>query len=74
MVLLLPLESSAIDFMDEGVGMSKSPFLSSIESYMRVRNYSKRTISAYLYWIKSFILFCNKQHPRDLGGEDVEQH
>jgi len=43
---------------------TKSPFLQSVESFMRVRNYSERTIDAYLYWCKCFIVFCGKQHPR----------
>lgn len=53
--------------------MRRSPFLQSIESFMRVRRYSKRTISSYLYWIKYFILFHDKQHPKDLGDAHIEQ-
>ena len=62
----------ATDFTDED-GMSKSPFLNSISSFMRVRNYSKRTIDAYLYWIKYFIVFCGKQHPKELDSVDIER-
>jgi integron integrase len=57
----------------DGVNKSKSPFLQSVESFMRVRNYSKRTIEAYLYWIKYFIVYCNKRHPRELGSADIER-
>ncbi len=53
--------------------MPKSPFLDSLESFMRVRHYSKRTIQAYLYWCKYFILYCGKQHPRELGSADLER-
>ncbi|MBQ0759853.1 MAG: phage integrase N-terminal SAM-like domain-containing protein [Zhongshania sp.] len=42
--------------------MKRSPFLTSIEQYIRVRNYSKRTIDTYLYWIKYFTVITNKQH------------
>jgi len=52
--------------------MSKSPFLSSIEEYMTVRRYSKRTIRSYLQWIRSYIYFHQKQHPKDLAASDVE--
>ncbi len=52
---------------------TKSPFLQSVESFMRVRNYSERTIDAYLYWCKYFIVFCGKQHPRDLASVDIER-
>jgi len=32
--------------------MPNSPFLESIHRYMSVRRYGKRTIEAYLFWIK----------------------
>lgn len=53
--------------------MSSSPFLQSIEEFMRVRRYSIRTIRSYLYWIRYFIVFHQKRHPRELGAEQVEQ-
>ncbi len=52
--------------------MSKSPFLSSISDFMMTRHYSKRTISTYLLWIKSFIIFHKKRHPKDMGATEIE--
>jgi hypothetical protein len=52
--------------------MNKSPFLTSISDFMRVRRYSKRTIESYLVWIKDFIIFHGKKHPREMGGPEVE--
>ncbi|EMR12764.1 integron integrase IntI4 [Methylophaga lonarensis MPL] len=52
--------------------MAKSPFLESIRTFMIVRNYSRRTIDTYLYWIKYFILFHHKQHPDKLGATEIE--
>src|SRR5574339_205674 len=52
--------------------MGTSPFLISISDFMRVRRYSKRTIESYLVWIKDFILFHDKKHPREMGGSEVE--
>lgn len=52
--------------------MSKSPFLSSMEEYMVVRRYSKRTINGYLYWIRSYILYHKKVHPKELHAKEVE--
>ncbi len=43
-----------------------------IRRVVRVKHYSKRTEQAYLGWAKRFILANNKQHPRDLGGPEVE--
>lgn len=50
----------------------KSPFLHSIERFMTVRRYSKRTIGTYLYWIKQYIRFNNLQHPSEMGDAEVE--
>jgi integrase len=54
--------------------MQKSPFLESVVSFMRARNYSKRTIETYCYWIKQFIVYCGKKHPEQLGASDVERY
>lgn len=54
--------------------MSKSPFLTSLAAYMLARNYSRRTVDAYCYWTKHFILFCGRQHPRDPGPAEVERY
>ncbi len=48
-----------------------SPFLDSVRDSMRVRHYSIRTEQAYIGWIKRFILFHNKRHPRELGEQEV---
>ena len=53
---------------------STSPFLSSIETLMYRRFYSKRTIQTYLHWIKGFIYFHNKQHPAKMGDREVEMY
>ena len=50
-----------------------SPFLQFISEEMYTRRYAKRTVETYLYWIKFFILFHKKQHPKDLQDEHVEQ-
>jgi integron integrase len=36
-----------------------------------VRHYSRRTEEAYLGWIRRFILFHGKRHPRELGPPEV---
>ena len=38
---------------------------------IRVRHYSIRTESAYVDWVRRFILFNGKRHPRDLGAAEV---
>lgn len=38
---------------------------------IRRRHYSYRTEETYLHWMKRFILFCGKRHPRELGAGEV---
>ena len=40
---------------------------------LRTRHYSLRTEETYLSWIKRFILFQGKRHPRDMGVQEVHQ-
>src|SRR5262244_1220705 len=47
--------------------------LEQVREAIRVRHYSLRTEETYLSWIKRFILFHGKRHPRDMGGQEVHQ-
>ncbi|MBI3695385.1 MAG: integron integrase, partial [Acidobacteria bacterium] len=40
---------------------------------LRTRHYSRRTEEAYIHWIRRFILFCARAHPRELGEGDVNR-
>ena len=50
----------------------KSPFLLSVIEQMRMQRYAKRTIESYVYWIKAFIHFNDKRHPKDCHNVDVQ--
>ena len=39
---------------------------------MRRKHYALRTEQSYLAWIKRYILFHNKRHPRDMNRAEVE--
>jgi len=46
---------------------AKSPnLLVQMRDCVRVRRYSIRTETSYLDWVRRFILFHGKRHPRDL--------
>jgi integron integrase len=47
--------------------------LDQARAVIRVRHYSLRTEEAYLRWMKRFILFHDKRHPRDMGVQEVQQ-
>lgn len=38
----------------------------------RVKHYGLRTERAYVQWIRRYILFHGKRHPREMGGPEVE--
>jgi len=48
--------------------------LEQVRERIRRKNYSIRTEKTYCGWIKRFILFHNKCHPRDMGAPEVEAY
>jgi integron integrase len=46
--------------------------LDQVRNKLRVNHYSIRTEQTYLDWIKRFIFFHDKQHPKNLGAKQVE--
>ena len=46
--------------------------LDRVRERIRVKHYSLRTEDAYLHWIRRFIFFHGKRHPRAMGGAEVE--
>ena len=45
--------------------------LDRVREAIRTRHYSRRTEEAHLSWIRRFIVFHGKRHPRDLGEVEV---
>jgi len=45
--------------------------LEQISDALRVKHYSYQTEKSYLLWIRRFILFHNKRHPKEMGGEEI---
>jgi len=50
----------------------KSEFLTDIQQRMQMKRYAKRTIDFYIYWIKAFIIFNKKKHPKDCYNKEAE--
>ena len=40
----------------------------------RLKHFSPKTIKSYLYYIHDFILFHNKQHPNELGADEIRAY
>src|SRR3989304_6857726 len=54
--------------------MTQPRLLDQVRDALRVRHYSIRTEETYLQWIKRYILFHNKTHPRDLGEAEISAY
>ena len=74
------LKRSGTSFASRHSGMddsrptpSHSPLrlLDRVRQEIRVRHYSRRTEQAYVAWIRRFIVFHGRRHPRELGESDV---
>ena len=50
----------------------KPRLLDQVREKIRIRHYSIRTEQSYLDWIKRYILFHGKKHPKDMGAPQVE--
>ena len=50
----------------------KKKLLEKVQETLRIKHYAYRTEKQYLYWIRRFILFHNKTHPRTMGKHEIE--
>jgi hypothetical protein len=54
-------------------GSRKPKLLDQVRQAIHIRHYSIRTEEAYVQWIKRFVLFHDKRHPREMGIKEAEQ-
>jgi integrase len=55
------------------IGIMGKKLLEIVRDKIRVKHYSISTERTYLFWIKSYILYHNKRHPKDMGKIEIEQ-
>ena len=55
--------------------MEKFPrkLLEQVRDVIRLKHYSYKTEKSYVSWIKRYIIFHDKRHPRDMGGKEIEE-
>jgi integron integrase len=53
--------------------MGTTRLMDQVRSTLRVHHYSLRTEESYLHWIKRFILFHGKRHPKDMGKNEITE-
>jgi len=54
--------------------MDKQPrkLLDQVRDDLRLEHYSIRTEQSYGSWIKRYVVFHDKRHPRDMGKPEIE--
>jgi integrase-like protein len=60
-------------FLSAAPEPSKPKLLDQVRQLMRLRHYSVRTEEAYVGWIRRYILFHGKRHPRELNEKHVSE-
>jgi site-specific recombinase XerD len=59
--------------MERNPASTRPPrLLQQVRERLRALHYSYRTEQAYVYWIRYFILYHEKRHPREMGKPEVE--
>jgi len=53
--------------------MPTPKLLDQVRTIIRVKHFSLSTERSYVAWIRRFILFHHKRHPRDMGEDDIRQ-
>ena len=51
--------------------MNSPRLMDQVRDVLRVHHYSLRTEQSYLQWIRRFILFHGKRHPREMGADEI---
>ena len=46
--------------------------LEQVSDAIRIKHYSTRTEKTYIEWIKRYIIFHNKRHPKEMGAEEIQ--
>ena len=52
-------------------GEGSPRLLDQVKNAIQVRHYSIRTEQAYVHWVKRYIYFHNKKHPKDMGDIEI---
>jgi integron integrase len=66
----LPQDALALHLQYEASEMFV--LLDDVRAELRVRHYSRRTEDCYLAWVRRYVLFSGKRHPREMGGPEIQ--
>jgi len=63
---------SAPSLPEKTTSPSPPKLLDQVAAKIRLKHYSQRTEMSYVHWIKRYILFHGKRHPKEMGAVEVE--
>lgn len=52
-------------------GSGRGGLLESVRQALVLRHYSSKTVEIYVSWVRRFVLFHQRRHPRELGAREV---
>jgi len=58
---------------NDGSSQKPKKLLDQVREALRTKHYSHRTEQTYVDWIKRYIIFHKKQHPNNLGVEEIRE-
>lgn len=61
-----------MDDIRPAIAQGSTRFLDQLRLHIRQNGLAYRTEQTYLHWIKNFIRFHSRQHPKNLGSQDIE--
>jgi len=69
-------DASTIEAAPKPAGLSVSKpkkLLDQVSEALRTKHYAYRTEETYIDWIKRYILFHKKRHPKDMGEKEIHE-
>jgi integron integrase len=53
------------------IGTQRGDLQRALSAAIQTKHYSRRTEQAYWHWVKQFVLWSGKRHPRDMDADDI---
>jgi hypothetical protein len=66
------MEHKPLNFTERNLMLQKPKLLDCVRDVLRLKHYSYRTEQSYVAWIRRYILFHNKQHPKDMTATHIQ--
>src|SRR5581483_11273456 len=72
--MIIPFRPKSVLPLPSAIEPKPKKLFEQIRDHMRSRHYSYGTEQTYLFWIKRYIFFNNKRHPKDLGAQAIKRY